>query len=343
MERTAILITAMVSLGVTGILGFFAIPFLKRLKYGQTINEIGPTWHKAKEGIPTMGGLMMIVGAVLALTVGYITLILEVPQFQSEQYFAENIRLFAGIGAAILFGMVGFIDDLRKIFHHSNLGLDAKSKMTLQFVVAAGYLAVMHFYGGLSTIVTIPFIGSYDFSYWYYLFAIILIVGMVNAVNLTDGIDGLASTMTFFVSITFIIIATLLGYVATGLIATAAAGVCIGFIIWNFNPAKIIMGDTGSLFLGGIMTVMAFGIDYPLLIVLAGFVFLLDMLSVVLQISFFKLTRKITGTGKRIFKMSPIHHHFELSGFSEIKIVLMFTALTIVACAAAVYVIVQKG
>jgi len=284
---------------------------------------------------------MMIIGAVFALAVGYITLILEVPQFRSEQYFAENIRLFAGIGSAVLFGVIGFIDDMTKIFHHKNLGLKAKEKLLLQFIVAAAYLAVMHFYGGLSTIVTIPFVGSYDFSYWYHIFSLFLIVGMVNAVNLTDGVDGLATTMTFFVSMTFIIIATLLGYVATGLIATAVAGVCIGFIIWNFNPAKIIMGDTGSLFLGGIMSAMAFGIDYPLLIVLAGFVFLCDMLSVVLQISFFKLTRRITGTGRRIFKMSPIHHHFELSGFSEVKIVLLFTLLTALGCAAAIYSVIK--
>ena len=343
MERTAILITALVSLGLTGVLGFFAIPFLKRIKYGQTINEIGPIWHKSKEGIPTMGGLMMIIGAVFALAVGYITLILEVPQFQSEQYFAENIRFFAGIGTALLFGIVGFIDDMTSIYHKENLGLKAGIKFLLQMVVAALYLLIMHLYGGLTTIVSIPFIGSYDFSYWYYLFALILIVGMVNAVNITDGVDGLASTMTFFVSMSFIVIATLLGYVATGFLATAAAWVCIGFIIWNFNPAKIIMGDTGSLFLGGIISTMAFGIDYPLLIVLTGFVFLFDMFTVVLQITYFKITRKITGTGKRIFKMSPIHHHFELSGFSEIKIVLLFTLVTIIGCATAVYAVVEKS
>jgi phospho-N-acetylmuramoyl-pentapeptide-transferase len=330
-------------MGMTGILGFFTIPFLKRLKYGQTINEIGPNWHKYKEGIPTMGGLMMILGAVFALAVGYITLILEVPQFRSEQYSAENIRLFAGIGAAVLFGVVGLIDDMTSIFHNENLGLKAKYKLLLQILVAAAYLAVMHFYGGLSTIVTIPFIGSYDFSYWYHFFSLVLIVGMVNAVNLTDGVDGLASTMSFFVSMSFIIIATLLGYVATGLIATATAGVCIGFIIWNFNPAKIIMGDTGSLFLGGIISAMAFGVDYPLLVVLAGIVFLLDMLSVVIQISFFKLTRAITGTGRRIFKMSPVHHSFEMSGFSEIKIVFLFTSVTIIGCALAVFSVLQKS
>jgi len=340
MERTAILITALISLGMTGILGFFAIPFLRRLKYGQTINEIGPVWHKPKEGTPTMGGLIMIVGVVFALAVGYITLILEVPQFMSEQYDAENVRFFAGIGMALLFGVIGFIDDMRGINHRHNLGLRARYKLILQFVVAALYLGVMRYAGGLSTYVFIPFIGGFDLGNWYYLFALALITGMVNAANLTDGIDGLAATMTFFVGMTFIVIATLLGYVGTGLIATAVAGACVGFVIWNFNPAKVIMGDTGSLFLGGAITAMAFGVDFPLLIVLAGFVYIIEMFSVILQISFFKLSRKLTGTGKRIFKMSPIHHHFELSGLSEVKIVVFFSALTIIGCAAAVYAVI---
>ncbi|MCL2538967.1 MAG: phospho-N-acetylmuramoyl-pentapeptide-transferase [Oscillospiraceae bacterium] len=340
MERTAILITALISLGLTGILGFFAIPFLRRLKYGQTINEIGPIWHKAKEGIPTMGGLMMIAGSAFALAVGYITLILEVPQFMSEQYDAENVRFFAGAGMALLFGVIGFIDDMRKIHQRHNLGLRAGYKLILQFVVAALYLWVMRSAGGLSTFVFIPFVGGFNLGNWYYLFALALIVGMVNAANLTDGIDGLAATMTFFVGMTFIIIATLLGYVATGLIATAIAGACVGFVLWNFNPAKVIMGDTGSLFLGGAITAMAFGVDFPLLIVLAGFVYIIEMFSVIFQVSFFKLTRKITGTGKRIFKMSPLHHHFELCGLSEIKIVIMFSAFTILGCVAAVYAVV---
>jgi len=340
MERTAILITALISLGMTGILGFFAIPFLRRLKYGQTINEIGPVWHKPKEGIPTMGGLMMIVGSVFALAVGYITLILEVPQFISEQYFAENVRFFAGIGMALLFGAIGFADDMRAIHHSHNLGLRARYKLLLQIVVAALYLWVMRSAGGLSTYVFIPFVGGIELGNWYYLFALALIAGMVNAANLTDGIDGLAATMTFFVGMAFIIIATLLGYVGTGLIATAIAGACVGFVIWNFNPAKVIMGDTGSLFLGGAITAMAFGVDFPLLIVLAGIVFIADMFSVIMQVSFFKLTRRITGTGKRIFKMSPVHHHFELCGLSEIKIVILFSSLTIVGCAAAVYAVI---
>ncbi len=337
MERTAILITALVALGVTGILGFFAIPFLRRLKYGQTIKEIGPTWHKAKEGTPTMGGLMMIVGSFFALAVGYVTLILEVPQFLSEQYAAENARFFAGIGMTFLFGMIGFADDMKSILHHKNLGLRARYKLLLQILVAALYLLVMRLFGGLSTVCYIPFIGNFDFGYWYYVLAMFLIVGVVNAVNLTDGIDGLAATVTFFVSMTFVIISTLMGYVATGLLSTAIAGACVGFIIWNFNPAKVIMGDTGALFLGGAVMAMAFGVDFPLLIVLAGIVYLVEMFSVMLQIGFFKITKKLTGTGKRIFKMSPIHHHFELCGFSEVKIVLLFSFVTILGCAAAIF------
>lgn len=337
MERTAILVTALVSLGVTAIAGFFLIPILRRLKFGQTIKEVGPTWHKAKEGVPTMGGLMIVLGSVTALIVGYITLVLEVPQFLSGQYAAENIRFFAGIGAALSFGAIGFVDDFKSIKNHRNLGLRARYKLLLQMAVAALYLFVMHMFGGLTTVVELPFIGSFEFGIWYYLLAFVLIVGMVNAVNLTDGIDGLATTLTFFVSVTFIIVATLLGYVGTGLFATAIAGACVGFVVWNFHPAKIIMGDTGSLFLGGAVVAMAFGVDYPLLIVLCGIVYIIEMLSVVLQVGFFKITKKITGEGKRIFKMSPIHHHFELSGFSEIKIVILFSLVTIIGCVAAIF------
>ena len=337
MERTAVLITALVSLGVTGILGFFTIPFLRRLKIGQTINEIGPAWHKPKEGVPTMGGLMIIAGSIFSLAAGYITLILEVPQFMSGQYAAENVRFFSGIGMAFLFGAIGFADDMKSINHKQNLGLRARYKLIFQTVVAALYLYVMYRYGGLSTVVNIPFLGRYDLGSWFFPVSTLLIVGMVNAVNLTDGIDGLASTVTFFVGITFIIIATLFGYVGTGLLATAVSGACVGFVIWNFCPAKVIMGDTGSLFLGGAVTALAFGVDFALLIVLAGIVYIVEMLSVMLQVGFFKITKKLTGTGKRIIKMSPIHHHFELCGFSEYKIVFIFSAVTILGCAAAVY------
>ncbi len=331
MERTAILLTATVSLGVSGVLGFWLIPWLKRLKYGQTINEIGPRWHKSKEGTPTMGGLMFIIGAVAGLAVGYISLILEAPQFLSAQYFIENVRLFAGVGCALGFGLIGFVDDYLKVVHTRNLGLTAKGKIFLQVFVAAAYLFVMYRFGGSDTNVMIPFIGTFDFGIWYYVLSMLFIIFMVNAVNLTDGIDGLATTVTFFVSVGFIILSTLLGYIGTGLLSTAVAGGCVGFVIWNFHPAKVFMGDTGSMFLGGAVIAMAYGISMPTLAILSGIVYVLEAVSVMIQVTYFKLTH-----GKRLFKMTPIHHHFELSGFSEVKIVVTFSAVAILGCALSV-------
>lgn len=332
MERTAIIITAIVSMGVTGVLGFWFIPWLKRLKYGQTINEIGPKWHMAKEGTPTMGGLMFIIGSIVGIAVGYVTLILESPQFLSSQYAVENVRLFAGLGAAAGFGLIGFVDDYMKVIHTRNLGLTARYKIVFQVIVAGIYLYVMGKYGASTTVVTIPFVGSYDFGVWYYIMSMILIVGMVNAVNLTDGIDGLATSITFVVCLGFIIVSTMYGYIGTSLLSTGVAGACIGFLIWNFYPAKVFMGDTGSMFLGGAVIAMAYGISFPLMLILAGFVYLAEALSVMMQVGYFKLTK-----GKRIFKMTPIHHHFEMSGFSEIKIVSLFSLIAMVGVAVAVF------
>lgn len=320
MERTAIIITAIVSMGVTGLLGFWIIPWLKRLKYGQTINTIGPRWHATKEGTPTIGGLMFIIGSLVGIAVGYVTLILEAPQFLSSQYATENVRLFAGIGAALGFGLIGFVDDYLKVIHTRNLGLTARYKIIFQILVAAVYLFVMDRYGASGTVVQIPFIGAFDFGIWYYAFSMLLIVGMVNAVNLTDGIDGLATSVTFIVCLGFVILSTMFGYTGTSLLSTGVAGGCVGFLLWNFFPAKVFMGDTGSMFLGGAVVAMAFGISYPTLLLVAGIVYLCEAVSVMLQVAYFKLTK-----GKRIFKMTPIHHHFEMSGYSEIKIVSLFS------------------
>jgi phospho-N-acetylmuramoyl-pentapeptide-transferase len=331
MERTAILITAIVSMGVTGLMGFWLIPWLKRLKYGQTINRIGPTWHQSKEGTPTIGGLMFIIGTLAGLAVGYISLISEAPIFLSRQYAAENVRLFAGLGAALGFGAIGFLDDYLKVIHSRNLGLTARYKLLLQVVVAAVYLYVMGVYGGDKTALAIPFAGDIELGIWYYVLSMLFIVGIVNAVNLTDGVDGLAASVTFFVSIGFIVIATLYGYLGTGILSTAVAGGCIGFILWNFYPAKVFMGDTGSMFFGGAVVAMAYGVSFPALLILAGVVYLAEAGSVMLQVAFFKLTG-----GKRIFKMTPIHHHFEMSGYSEIKIVVIFSLVTVIGAALAI-------
>ncbi len=324
MERTAVLLTAIVSIALTGVLGFWLIPWLKKLKYGQTINEIGPTWHKNKQGTPTIGGLMFIIGSLVGIAVGYISLIIDSPQFLSSQYSSEHVRLFASIGAALGFGLIGFIDDYMKVIHTRNLGLTAKYKIIMQVIVTAIYLYVLYRFNVCETKLAIPFIGEIDLGIWYYAFSMFMIIGMVNAVNLTDGLDGLCSSVTFVVSLSFIIISTLLGYLGTGLFATGIAGGCIGFLLWNFYPAKVFMGDTGSMYLGGAVVAMAYGVSYPLLVLVAGIVFLAEAVSVMIQITYFKLTH-----GKRLFKMTPIHHHFEMSGYSEIKIIILFSLVTL--------------
>ncbi len=324
MERTACLLIAISSILFTGALGFVMIPWLRGLKYGQTINIIGPTWHISKEGTPTIGGLMFIIGVVLSLALGVFYLISQSPVYLLSQYLRERVRLFVCIGAAFGFGIIGFIDDYLKIINSRNLGLTAKGKLIMQFFVAAGFLFVLYKFNISTTMVEIPFIGSFDFGIWFYIISLFLIMGMVNAVNLTDGIDGLSASVTFFVCASFVVIANSLGYIGTSLAACAVAGGCVGFLIWNFHPAKVFMGDTGSMFLGGAVVAMAFSINKPVLILIIGVVYFAEAMSDIIQIGYFKLSH-----GKRVFKMAPIHHHFEMCGWSEVKIVIIFSLVSV--------------
>lgn len=324
MERTASLITGITSMLVCGALGFVMIPWLRRLKYGQTINEIGPTWHKDKEGTPTIGGLMFIAGTVVSLALGVFYLLSETPAYTLGQYLTERVRFFACIGSAFGFGIIGFIDDYLKVINTRNLGLTAKGKLVMQFFVAAAFLFVLKKYGVISTRVEIPFICSFDMGLWYYPLSMLVIMGMVNAVNLTDGIDGLCASVTFFVSVSFIVTATVLGYIGTSLVSCAVAGGCAGFLIWNFHPAKVFMGDTGSMFLGGAVVAAAFTVNKPALVFLAGIVYFAEAMSDIIQIGYFKISH-----GKRVFKMAPVHHHFEMCGWSEVKIVIIFSMVSI--------------
>lgn len=313
------IITAAVAFGVTAVLGIWLVPFLRRVKYGQTINDIGPTWHQKKQGTPTMGGLLFMVGVLIAAAVGMATLANQNPLLLTSQYFMHNVRLVAGIVMAFAFGFIGFVDDYIKVVKKRNLGLTASQKMLMQILVATVYLGVLYLAGDTSTILPIPFLGQIDLGIIYYPFCLILIVGFVNAVNLTDGIDGLASSVTFVYAIVFMLITSFLSSYGMNILATALAGAMLGFLMWNFYPAKVFMGDTGSMFLGGLVVALAFGIGNPALLILAGIIYLGEALSVILQVISFKTT------GKRIFKMSPIHHHFEMSGYSEIKIDVVFS------------------
>lgn len=330
------LVAALASFIVTALIGKTMIPFLKRLNFGQMIREEGPKWHKKKEGTPTMGGLMFIIGFGVAVAIclpGYYST-LVVDGVEGGETFLMKARIFAGLGMALGYGLVGFLDDYIKVVKKRNLGLSALQKLVLQFVVAAAYLVSIALSGG-GTATVIPFVGEVELGFWYWILSALLIVGIVNAVNFTDGIDGLNGSVTFFVCVFLMIMAGYLNMFGLSIVAIAMAGACMGFLIWNFNPAKVFMGDTGSLFLGGIVCALVFGMNMPILLLPIGIVYILEILSVVLQVCYFKLTH-----GKRLFKMSPIHHHFEMCGWSEMKICIVFSAVAAVGCLCALLLVI---
>lgn len=335
MRTFIILTTALLSFGITALMGFWLIPLLRKVKYGQTILDIGPVWHKNKQGTPTMGGFLFIAGVLAATTVGYLVY-MSADGGESELSPLLGTRLFAGMVMAMAFAFLGFVDDYIKVVKKRNLGLTAGQKMVMQILISAIYLSILYLAGDTSTVLWIPVIGPLDLGLFYYPVALlILVVGTVNAVNLTDGIDGLASSVTFVVSLGFMVIAAILSAYEMQLLAIAVAGAMLGFLIWNFHPAKVFMGDTGSMFLGGIVVALGFGLGLPFLIAILGIIYLVETLSVMLQVASFKLT------GKRIFKMSPIHHHFEMCGWSEVKIVGVFSAITAIGCVLGVWWIVS--
>ncbi len=320
-------LSALMSFALTAVIGKFLIPFLHKVNFGQTILDIGPSWHKQKQGTPVMGGIMFIIGITVVTSVSVILYGMfansMVGVYQQDPSKSVTF-VFAGLGLALCHGAIGFIDDYIKVVKKRNLGLTAVQKLIFQFAVTIAYLAVLGFMGyGTSTI--IPFVGEVELGWLYYIICAVVIVGVVNAVNLTDGIDGLDGSLTFFVGLFFMLIASLIGYMGVTFMSAAVAGGCLGFLVWNFHPAKVFMGDTGSLFLGGIVCALAFAVDMPILLLPLGIVYLCEMGSVVLQVAYFKLTH-----GKRLFKMSPIHHHFEMCGWSEVKIVSVFSAVTVV-------------
>ncbi len=315
--------------GITALLGKTIIPWLHKLKYGQTIKEIGPTWHQAKQGTPTMGGIMFIAGILAACVVSLPIFSLIAPSYDvfSRLSALQKANIWGGIVMGVLFGAIGFLDDYLSVVKKQNTGLKALPKYLLMLGVTIAYLATLWLSGDNGDGLTIiPFVGTVKLGIWFYIISIVMITGFVNAVNLTDGIDGLCSSVTFFAVISLMLTAGLMTLFDIGIIAAAVAGGCIGFLVWNFYPAKVFMGDTGSLFLGGMFVAVAYGLQLPILIPLVGIIYLCEAGSVILQRYYYKLTH-----GKRIFKMSPIHHHFEMSGWSEVKIVTAFSSVTIAA------------
>lgn len=318
-------VAAAVAFGISAAVGIWLVPFLKKVHFGSTILDIGPKWHQSKQGTPLMGGFMFIAGIIVSTT----ACVMLYYSFSggggvpAESRLA-SIKIFGGLIMAVTFGAIGFIDDYIKVVKKRNLGLRAYQKLLLQFIVAAAYLFSVYLSGGTSE-TFIPFAGTVDMGIFYWPIAAILIVGMVNAVNLTDGVDGLCGSVTFFAAIFCMVIASFNGLMGMSIFSAAVAGGCLGFLLWNFHPAKVFMGDTGSLFLGGAVCAMAFGIDMPILLIPIGIVYIIEMFSDILQVLYFKATH-----GKRLFKMAPIHHHFEMCGWSEVKIVLVFSVITII-------------
>ena len=313
-----------VSFLITLVTGRFLLPELRRLKAGQSIREDGPTWHAGKSGTPTMGGLISIFGILVTILVfGW--------DAMREGSFA-HLYVFA---FAAVFGLIGFLDDFQKVKMHRNLGLTAIQKFALQLAAAVVVLCLMRYEGMLTPNLYVPFFNTQIvMSWWVYMvFAAFVIVGTVNAVNITDGIDGLAGSVTVPVGLYFTVLAIWWqGYEQLGIYAAALVGGILGFLIYNFHPAKVFMGDTGSLFLGGTVAALAFAYDMPLVLIPVGFVYICETLSDILQVIYFKATH-----GKRLFKMAPLHHHFELCGWSEVKLVAVFTSVSALCCLAALF------
>ena len=308
------------------VLGKLCIPLLRRLKAGQAIREVGPSWHNTKAGTPTMGGVIFILAATAS------AVCLGLPLMAQGHY--EHLFV---LGFALVYGVIGFLDDYVKVKKKRNLGLTALQKFALQLAAAACYLALLRWSGHMTNDLYIPFANVTVEIPWivYMVFAMFVIVGCVNAVNLTDGIDGLAAGVTMPVMAFFAVIAAIWSVFARSTLALVPAalfGALGGFLVYNFHPARVFMGDTGSLYLGAAVCGMAFALDMPLILVLVGLVYILETVSVILQVGYFKLTH-----GKRIFKMTPIHHHFEMCGWSEVKIFTVFTVITLVCCTAAFF------
>ena len=320
------IIAVLLSFVITVILAKKIIPFLISKKLNQPIYEIGPRWHKSKAGTPTMGGIFFI--AAIIVTMGVLSF------FAIEE--ASLAPVWITLGMATLLALVGFIDDRAKLLKKQNEGLKAYQKFLLQLVVATLYIGAMCALGYMDTVIPIPFTEiEFDLGIAFYPLAIILLVGVDNSVNLTDGIDGLCSTVTAVIAAFFALLGLPLIALPHGdamtLFAGALFGGMLGFLVYNWNPARVFMGDTGSLFLGGMVTGFAFLADNPILILIVGLIYIIETVSVILQVGSYKLFQK------RIFKMAPIHHHFEKCGWGERKIVAVAATITAVLCAASYF------
>lgn len=314
-----IVISFVVAFVVAALTGKALIPALRRMKAGQSIKDIGPTWHRSKQGTPTMGGLMFIIGVAAAV------FLLGWKDFAQGRFGGAFVFLFA-----LVFGVIGYIDDYFKVKKHENTGLTAPQKFLLQLAAAIAFTVLLRRDGYLTPDLYIPFLNIEIVGIpWivYMVFAAFVMVGTVNAVNLTDGVDGLATGVTIPVMLFYVAVSAWYGRSDLITAAAAMAGGLSAFLIYNFHPAKVFMGDTGSLFLGGAVCGMAFALDLPMVIPVVGLIYVVEVLSDIIQVVYFKKTG-----GKRFFRMAPLHHHLEMGGWSENKLFCVFSGLTLLLC-----------
>lgn len=306
----------MIAFAISAVLGPIVIPFLRRLKVGQTERKELAS-HLKKNGTPTMGGLMILASIIITSL------------FYVKDYPKIVPILFMMVG----FGIIGFLDDYLKVVLRRSDGLLPWQKMLLQIVVTTVFAVYMWKYSGISLSMLIPFSGGkyLDIGFWAIPLMYLAVIGTVNGVNFTDGVDGLVSSVTIMVA-TFFSVVAIGNNAGIEPITCAVAGALLGFLLFNVHPASVFMGDTGSLALGGFVAATAYVMQMPLFILLVGLIYLVEVISVMLQVSYFKYTKKKTGEGKRIFRMTPIHHHFELGGWSETKVVAVFAITTALLC-----------
>lgn len=331
----AFALAAVAAFLISFLLGYVVIPWLHKLKFGQTILDIGPKWHKKKQGTPTMGGILFICGTVAAIAAVLITdhiLGGDIVRGDSPDEASVKLKFYGGLLMALCYGFVGFADDYIKVVKKRNLGLTIRQKSVMQILIMAVYLGTLYSAG--ATYMFIPFVGNVDLGWFFWFFGVAVMYCTVNAVNFTDGVDGLCSSVTATAALSLTIVAVLRNNFGVGMVSAALVGGLCGFLIWNWNPAKVIMGDLGSMFLGGMVVAVAYALDVPWVILLSGIIYVVEFLSDVIQIVYFRATH-----GKRIFKMAPIHHHFELCGWKEKKICYVFTAVNAAGGIAAVLLI----
>ncbi len=325
MNTTQIIILAaggIFSFILAALLGKIVIPELQRLHFGQTIREEGPAWHQKKQGTPTMGGIIFILATTVTAVLGLLAAQLLLSDKPLDDGALLVVKLLGTLFLPLGCSAIGFADDYIKVVKKRNLGLTARQKLLAQLLVSAVYAVSQYLVGG--TTIHVPFFGMVDFGFWYIPFCVFVIIAMSNATNLTDGVDGLCGSVSFVAVLPFAVLAGHSAAFGLELVAVAFAGALAGFLLWNLHPAKVFMGDTGSLYIGAVLTSLAFALNIPFVLVPVGIIYILENLSVILQVSYFKITK-----GKRLFKMSPLHHHFEMCGWKENTIVLVFSAVTL--------------